>query len=109
MPADRPRVGNRRSDGSFSIGTNVWPGTSKLIEEMGEVMQVLGKLIATHGATDHWDGTDLRDRLHEELSDLIAATSFFVDANGLDLKRLDARVAEKVALFEQWHAEQGVA
>jgi len=37
--------------GDFSIGSAVWPGVSKVIEEMGELQQVLGKLIAVAGDT----------------------------------------------------------
>lgn len=96
-----------RSDGSFSIGSEVWPGTSKLIEEMGEAIQVLGKLIATHGDTDHWDGSDLLERLHEELSDVEAALGFFAEANRLDLARLSKRTLAKLDQFRAWHAEQG--
>jgi len=66
--------------GDFSIGSRVWPGTSKLIEEMGELQQVLGKLIAIGGATDHWSG-DLRKMLVEELGDAMAAIRFFVAQN----------------------------
>jgi hypothetical protein len=29
-----------KSGGDFSIGNAVWPGTSKLLEEMGELQQV---------------------------------------------------------------------
>ena len=56
--------------GDFSIGSDVWSGISKLIEEAGEVTQVCGKLIAIAGASEHWDGTDLRERLEDEIADL---------------------------------------
>ena len=58
--------------GDFSIGSKLWPGVSKVIEEMGELQQVLGKLIAVAGETKHWDG-DLRPKLIEEIGDLRAA------------------------------------
>jgi NTP pyrophosphatase (non-canonical NTP hydrolase) len=95
------------STGPFSIGSDLWPGTSKLIEEMGELTQVLGKLIAIHGATDHWDGSDLRARLHEELGDVRAALSFFTIMNELDHDTLNAREAEKLRLFYGWQLEHG--
>lgn len=93
------------SDGSFSIGSKVWPGTSKLIEEMGELQQVLGKLIATHGDAEHWDGLDLLDRLHEEIADVQAALVFFAETNGLDLGRIAERETTKLARFIGWHDE----
>ena len=68
------------SVGDFAIGSRVWPGTSKLVEEMGELQQVLGKLIATGGDTDHWSG-DLRRMLVEELGDVSAAVRFFAVEN----------------------------
>lgn len=93
------------SDGSFSIGSKVWPGTSKLIEEMGELNQVLGKLIATHGDHEHWDGLNVLDRLHEEIADVQAALMFFSEANDLDRWRIDDRVTVKFRRFVDWHSE----
>lgn len=89
----------------FSISSEVWPGTSKLIEEIGELGQVLGKLIGTGGAVDHWDGSNLNVRLVEEIADVLAAAEFFVDANGLDSAAISERRQAKLALFEQWHAD----
>src|SRR5580692_6487701 len=90
--------------GDFSIGSKVWPGTSKVIEEMGELQQVLGKLMATAGDTQHWDG-DLRKRLVEEIGDVTAALLFFQEENLEDVA-LDIidRVQKKLVLFRQWHA-----
>lgn len=94
------------SPGPYSIGSNHWPGVSKLIEEAGEVHQVLGKLIATGGKSAHWDGSDLRERLQEELGDLMAACIFVMEANSLDEKTIKSRSADKLALFHRWHVEQ---
>lgn len=58
--------------GPFAIGGNVWPGVSKLIEEAGEVIQVCGKLIQTSGAHQHRDGSNLKERLEDEIADLMA-------------------------------------
>lgn len=94
--------------GDFSIGSNCWPGTSKVIEEMGEALQVLGKVIATHGATDHWDGSDLRERLIEELGDVLGAMQFWQAENldAFERIRLSQRAEGKRRLFETWHYEQ---
>jgi NTP pyrophosphatase (non-canonical NTP hydrolase) len=93
--------------GLFSIGSDTWPGISKLIEEAGEVQQVCGKLLGTGGATAHWDGSDLRQRLQEEIADVVAAVVFVAAANKLDEDAIEARIDEKVETFKRWHLEQG--
>lgn len=87
----------------FSIGDSEWPGISKLVEECGEVQQVCGKLMGTRGEAEHWDGSNLRERLQEELADVMAACRFVVDANGLDLDYVMKRAGNKHALFFKWH------
>jgi len=94
-----------KGNGDFSIGSKIWPGVSKLIEECGEVQQVCGKLMGTGGEVDHWDGTNLRQRLEEELADMFAAARFVAFRNGLDAKAIQERCAEKLALFTKWHLE----
>lgn len=88
----------------FAIGSVEWPGLSKLVEEAGEVMQVVGKLMANGGQRVHWDGSDLVARLTEELADLSAAIGFVI-ANNPTLSPLAvaARVAEKRERFQTWH------
>jgi NTP pyrophosphatase (non-canonical NTP hydrolase) len=87
----------------FAIGSPVWPGLSKLTEEAGEVQQVVGKLMGTGGLEDHWNGTNLRTRLIEEMGDVLAAIAYVVKHNGIDDQALEKRFDEKLALFEQWH------
>jgi NTP pyrophosphatase (non-canonical NTP hydrolase) len=91
----------------FAIGSQTWPGISKLVEELGEVAQVAGKLIATGGQPEHWDGTDLRTRLEDELADLEAAIAFVIRENGLDAGRITDRRQAKLRLFSEWHRDQG--
>lgn len=93
----------------FAIGSTVWPGLSKLIEECGEVQQVAGKLLGTGGAPDHWDGTDLRERLTEELADLKAAIRFVILFNELDRELIETLEEAKMATFELWHVQAQVA
>ena len=94
------------NEGPFSIGQNIWPGLSKIVEEAGEVLEVIGKLIATGGRSDHWSGRDLCHDLTEELGDLMAAVTFVLQHNPtLDLERVEQRCYDKWALFEQWHGE----
>lgn len=95
-----------KGSGDFSIGSNVWPGVSKLIEEAGELLQVLGKLMATGGELDHWDGTNLRTRIEDELADVYAAIKFVIDHSEIDEEYVLARADKKVRLFNKWHEEQ---
>ena len=92
--------------GPYSIGSDRWPGMSKVIEETGELGQVLGKLIATGGDPEHWDGSDLRERLVDECGDVLAAVSFFAETNGI-LDAVELRARRKIETFHQWHREQG--
>ena len=91
-------------NGPFQLGSAIWPGLGKLMEEAGETLQVLGKLVATGGREAHWDGTNLRIRLREELADLDAALTFFIDNNfGPDeYRRLADRASAKVERFKKW-------
>lgn len=94
--------------GEFSIGGKVWPGTSKLVEELGELQQVLGKLIGSHGEPAHYDGSDLEKRLVEEIGDVLAAIEFFtrqnLDTNGARISIIN-RMSNKLVLFERWQGE----
>ena len=89
--------------GDYSIGSGKWPGTSKLIEEMGELAQVLGKLIANNGETKHWDGTNLRERLIEEIADVDAALNFFrQNFSTAERVRIIERSSVKLQQFWEW-------
>jgi len=87
---------------NFAIGSKVYPGLGKLVEEAGEVLQVIGKLMGTYGAEQHWDGTNLRTRLEEELADLMAANLFVTEVNKLSVSD---RLIKKLDLFRKWHKE----
>lgn len=94
---------------TFAIGDAVLPGVSKVVEEAGELLQVVGKLMAVHGSPKGWDGTDLMERFVLELGDLSAAIHFVVK-KALTIEEnelLMVRFRSKFALFELWHAEQG--
>jgi NTP pyrophosphatase (non-canonical NTP hydrolase) len=96
--------GANDNEGPFSIGQDLWPGIAKLAEECGEVIQVIGKLIATGGRTDHWSGLDLRVALEDEIADLRAAIAFVAAHNEtLNVDRINGRVFRKTELFEEWH------
>lgn len=88
----------------FAIGDKKWPGVSKLIEEISELGQVLGKLMGSRGETKHWSG-DLLEIMHDEIGDALAAINFVIIKCGLDRRRILARCADKMKTFERWHQE----
>jgi len=87
----------------YCIGSDEWNGLSKLIEELGELQQVCGKLIGSEGNTDHWSG-DLRAKFIEELGDAYAAMDFFVNKNFTLAEDIAIcqQSAKKSGLFNQW-------
>ena len=90
----------------YCIGSKEWNGLSKLIEEMGELQQVCGKLIGSEGRTDHWSG-DLGQMLVEEIADVYAALDYFVGKNlPTEFHAITDRAISKVALFEKWNQER---
>lgn len=89
----------------FAIGSDTWPGLSKITEEAGEVLQVVGKLVGTGGEIMHWDGSNLLDRLIEEIGDVLAACEFVITVNKINKDLIDKRRKQKLALFFQWHNE----
>ena len=91
------------SDKPYAIGSTHCPGLSKLVEEAGEVQQVVGKIVGFGGFGRHWDGSDLRERLVEEIGDVMAACVFVTEANGLDISAIQKRVEEKLNTFRRWH------
>lgn len=87
----------------YSIGADSWNGLSKLVEECGEVQQVIGKIQGTDGKEIHWDGSNLRDRLTEEVADVIAAGLFVASKNNLNVSD---RILMKLAKFGTWNSER---
>lgn len=90
-------------DMPFAIGSDQLPGVSKLIEETGEVQQVLGKVLGFGSLGTHWDGSDLKRRLEDELADMAGAFAFAIEHMGLDLGYIDARASRKADTFRMWH------
>jgi len=89
----------------LAIGSDTWPGAAKLMEEAGELVQVLGKLAAFPDC-DHPDGSDLRERLTEEAGDVLAALDYFILANTLSRIEIDDRRLAKADVFRKWHFEE---
>lgn len=80
--------------------TEVYKGYFKLVEEIGEVLQNLGKL-GPFITGDHPDGGGpIRPRLEKELVDLDAAITYFASVNDL-LMDHDRRL-DKLRKFKYW-------
>lgn len=96
------------SQSKFTLGSQQWPGVSKVVEEAGELLQVLGKLIGTGGATHYFDGADLKQRLEEEGADIVAAlaTLFELNTDRLDFDKIESRASRKVDVFKLWHEQR---
>lgn len=91
----------------FAIGSPDWPGLGKLMEEAGEVIQIGGKLLGTGGEIAHWDGSNLRERIMEELGDLRAAIQFFMEQNmtKAEMDHVRRRSLNKQGIFLGWHED----
>jgi NTP pyrophosphatase (non-canonical NTP hydrolase) len=82
-------------------------GLTKLIEECGEVIQAAAKRIELpEGENIHWDGSDLRERLADEIADATAACTIVTELWQLEPKRILSRYYAKLDLFRYW-AEGG--
>jgi hypothetical protein len=103
-----PREESVGDAGPYSIGSKIWPGTSKVIEECGELLEVAGKLMGSGGDTAHWTG-DLRSRLLDELADASAAIHFFASVNltAEEWAVFERRNGVKGNTFFRWHVENG--
>lgn len=88
----------------FGIGSNKFAGLSKLTEEMAETQVEIGKIVGAQTMEDHWDGKGkLRRRLEDEIADTLAAQTFVVQKNRLNMKRIEKRTASKLKKFHKWH------
>lgn len=86
---------------ALAIGSDTWPGLAKLAEECGELLQVIGKLIA-YPDSPHPDGSDLLIRLGEEMGDVLGAIAFVRERNELP-EGVDSRSRAKLMRFSAWH------
>jgi NTP pyrophosphatase (non-canonical NTP hydrolase) len=90
----------------FAIGSDVWPGLGKLVEELGELQQVAGTLLAfPDGEHPDDDGTRLEFRLADEMGDVLAAVEFVAEHSpGVSRSHVRWRAEQKLRRFEHWHA-----
>jgi NTP pyrophosphatase (non-canonical NTP hydrolase) len=78
-------------------------GLAKLIEECGELQQIAGKKLACPDTDTHWDGLgSLKERLENEIADVLAACDFVLDKYKLDRIQVSKRLAAKVSQYREW-------
>jgi NTP pyrophosphatase (non-canonical NTP hydrolase) len=96
------------SGGAFGFGTDSWPGAAKLMEEAGEVVQVISKLIVNGGDTNYWGDRDLHQLMIEELGDLAATLIFFGEQNfnEEDRNRIAERAQLKLERYAVWKGKR---
>lgn len=83
-------------------------GLIKLIEETGELQQVVGKKLAYYDTDEHPDGQgSLKERLEDEIADVLGIIAFVVDHFNLDHYRIQERSSAKLKRYEEWHKEEG--
>jgi NTP pyrophosphatase (non-canonical NTP hydrolase) len=81
-------------------------GLAKLIEECGELQQIAAKKLAYFHTDEHPDGAgSLKQRMEDEMADVMAACIFVARQFKLDATRMEQRRDRKVARFEAWHAQ----
>lgn len=80
-------------------------GLNKLAEEASELAVVACKWQSSmaDGLGDtHYDGSNMRQRLEEEIADAVAASYYVIQSKGLDLLAIQTRINKKLALFKSW-------
>jgi NTP pyrophosphatase (non-canonical NTP hydrolase) len=82
-------------------------GMAKLVEECGELLQVVGKVLA-YGLGDHPDDNPklLKQRLEEESADVLAAISFVMDTHDMSQDVVTSRSEVKYDRFTEWHNDK---
>lgn len=87
----------------YFIGAGRLAGVSKIIEEAGELLEIIGKVQGSKGMFTHWTG-HLERKLYEEVADVYAALDFFMSHDGLKwVQAVNERRAKKLAMFKDWH------
>lgn len=80
-------------------------GLSKLVEELGELLQEAGKLLQ-YPEGEHPDGRgDLHVRVQAEMGDVLAAMGYVSEKLGLNQASIETHADIKLALFRKWGNE----
>jgi hypothetical protein len=92
MASDRPVP--------YGIGSDTWPGLSRLAADAAQVVKVACTIISTGNDTDQ-DAVVQRESLQEELGDLRAAIDYVIGKNALDWATVNRRRDRKRSLYER--------
>jgi hypothetical protein len=104
FPVDEVLVHSRVANLLFQTPSGEANVFTKLAQVLGKAMQVIGKLMGTGGEVNHWDGTNLRDRLEYSLSELIGAGTFAAKVCEIE-ELVEARKQSKMVTFRGWHID----
>jgi len=84
----------------YGIGSDTWPGLSKLAADAAQVAKVAAVIIGTGNDTAQ-DSAVQRETLQEELGDLRAAIDYVIGKNALDWGAVNKRRDRKRSLYER--------
>lgn len=85
----------------FTFGSATWPGFAKFVEEAGEALVEVGRIMANP------EDPVLIEDLEEELADVIAAARSVIKLNpALSGKGIEKRIKQKMARHEAKHKER---
>jgi hypothetical protein len=88
--------------GPYSIGSETWPGLSRLAADAAQVVRVACTIMGNGGDTLHEaETTGLRESLQEELGDLRAAIDYVIGKNALDWDAVNRRRDRRRSLYER--------
>ena len=84
----------------YGIGSDTWPGLSRLAADAAQVVKVACTIIGT-GNDTHEDEAVQRESLQEQLGDLRAAIDYVIGKNALDWGAVNKRRDRKRTQYEQ--------
>jgi hypothetical protein len=90
--------------GPYSIGSDTWPGLSRLAADAAQVVRVAWTIMGNCGDTQpeaEAETNGLRESLQEELGDLRAAIDYVIGKNALDWDAVNRRRDRKRSLYER--------
>jgi hypothetical protein len=92
MASDRPVP--------YGIGSDTWPGLSRLAADAAQVARAAAAIISTGNDTAQ-DAAVQRENLQEQLGDLRAAIDYVIGKNALDWAAVNRRRDRKRSLYER--------
>jgi hypothetical protein len=84
----------------YGIGSDTWPGLSRLAADAAQVARVAAAIISTGNDTAQ-DAAVQRENLQEQLGDLRAAIDYVIGKNALDWSAVNRRRDRKRSLYER--------